>query len=402
MTSTDNSTFDQAYYQDYTSLSWAEHWICQLDGQAGRVVRKAQFRFLPPHDGHMVFAWGLAKMDNGEIVVAGACPAIPGRLRHTVLAFSKDLGATWSDYHVVEGISSRRASDVRPQMLVYLGNGELSFMTSWATDGPERWYSKDYGRTWPERVKLDRAPDNQDIQCEGNSLVDRDKKGIAVRIAETGQTESNGPFPNTLSGCIRWSCDGGRSREHFDWPKQWKWQDAYNGKTYDRGVGEGALVRAANGWIVAALRTDNPVRFWPLHSDTFEGTAVSISKDEGKSWSPLHFVFGPGRHHANLLRLANGNLVMTVIRRLDLNNDKLQSYRRGCDAVISHDNGQTWEVDRMYILDEFSAIGTDVDHRHKWRRTLCGHVFSIALDDGRILTTYGNYNHVSTLILWEL
>ena len=390
--------FDLGYYQDYAALSWADHWIYQLDGKGGRIGHRAQCRFLPPYHGAMVFPWGLATMDNGEIAVAGVATTMTARKGsgQTVLAFSQDRGATWSDYYPIEGCTSR------PMMLIYLGHGELSFMSSWENSGNCRYYSNDYGRTWPQRVQLDTAPDGSQISCEGNSLVDRDKKGLAVRIAETGQTESNGPFPNTLSGCIRWSCDGGRSREHFDWPKQWKWQDAYNGKTYDRGVGEGALVRAANGWIVAALRTDLPVRFWPLHQDTFEGTAVSISKDEGKSWSPLHFVFGPGRHHANLLRLANGKLVMTVIRRLDLNNDKLQSYRRGCDAVISHDNGQTWEVDRMYILDEFSAIGTDVDHRHKWRRTLCGHVFSIALDDGRILTTYGNYNHASTLILWEL
>ena len=129
-----------------------------------------------------------------------------------------------------------------------------------------------------------------------------------------------------------------------------------------------------------------------------DGGLLLLSKDDGKTWSPLNFVFGAGRQHANLLRLANGDLVMTMIRRLDLKDAKLASYRRGCDAVISRDNGLTWDVDHMYVLDEFSGIGTD---NVGWYRTLCGHVFSILLDDGRILTTYGNYRNAGALILWK-
>ena len=94
---------------------------------------------------------------------------------------------------------------------------------------------------------------------------------------------------------------------------------------------------------------------------------------------------------------------MTCIRRLDLHNDKLGTYRRGCDAVISHDNGLTWEADRPYVLDEFSAIGTPRDYgsHPSWYRTVCGHQFSIGMGDGQILTTYGNYRNAGALILWK-
>jgi len=376
-------------FADYDSLTWEEHWVQQLDGKGGRICHPAKFRFLPLHEGKMVQPWGLALMDNGEVAVAGVA-GDSGPSPQTVLAFSADRGTTWSDYYPVKGLSAR------PQMLVYLGNGELSFRTSWEESGIYRYYSRDYGRTWPERVKLPSAPDGKAFNSEGNLLVDRDEKGVAVLLGETGATNSKGGFRKSVSGGIRWSRDGGRTWDNFSRPQPWTYQAVYEGKTYERGVCEGGLVRAANGWIVAALRTDFAPRFNALHYDNFMGTAVSISKDEGKTWSDLNFVFGPGRMHATLVRLPNNDLVMTVIRRLDLKDGEMASYRRGCDAVISHDNGLTWDVDRMYILDDFASISAP-----KWYHARNGHQFSISLGDGAILTTYGNYLNAGALIHWK-
>ena len=383
------------YYREHRSLSWEDHWIYQLDGEGKRTALPARFRSLPTYEDRMVYPWGLAKMDNGEIAVAGvAGPMDNSPVPHqTVLGFSTDRGATWSDYVPVEGCSSR------PMMLAYLGNGVLSFMSSWEKNGAHRFYSHDYGRSWTERVKLPTAPDGQQMDCEGNSQVDRDENGAATRVIETGQTSATDPnHPQGVCGCIRWSSDGGRTFDRFDWPKEWIWHDTHDGHVYQRGVGEGALVRAADGSLVAAMRTDMPIRFVPIRYDNFEGTAVSISSDEGKTWSALQSVFGPGRMHATLVRLPNDDLVMTAVRRLHLNDDgRLASYRRGCDAVVSHDNGRTWDVDRMYVLDEFSALGSV----KQWYSVACGHLFSVALEDGSVLTTYGNYKNAGALILWK-
>ena len=375
----------------WDDLSWRDHWVLQHNG-GGLIGHPASFSFLPRHNDRTVFPWGLAKMDNGGLAVAGVAGTMMMQgPQQTVVGLSDDEGATWR-YGEVPDCTER------PMMLAYLGRGVLSFMAGWSEDGNYRIYSHDYGRTWTERVKLPSAPDGKEMNCEGNSLIDRDSDGVAVLMAETGQTVSKGPFPQyPVCGCIRWSQDGGRTWDNFTWPKEWIWHDVFEGKELERGVGEGALVRAANGWIVAALRTDMPARYFPLRTDNIEGTAVSISKDEGKSWTPLNFVFGPGRHHATLLRLPNDDLVMTVIRRLDFGDGELATYRRGCDAVISHDHGETWDVEHRYVVDDFAGIG----HDDRWYRIACGHQFSISMDDGSVLTTYGNYRNAGALIRWR-
>ena len=388
------------YYRDHRHLSWADHFVYRLDGKGGRVALPAKFRFLPPYKSQMVFPWSLAVMDNGEIAVAGvACSMDDWKTcsRQTVVAFSSNRGATWSDYVPVEGCSSR------PMMLAYLGNGVLSFVQDDTTPGGiHRFFSRDYGRTRPDRVPQPPVESNGgSLYMEGNPLVELGEDGKVI-MAEAGWNKGapgskvkQGQLGNAF---IRWSYDGGRTYANESQPAEWRWTDTLDGKTYELGVSECALARAGNDWLVIALRTNSAMRFAPLRHDNFSGTAVSVSSDEGKTWSPLNRVFAAGRMHANLIRLSNDTLVMTVIRRLDLGEDgRLASYRRGCDAVVSHDNGQTWRTDRMYVLDEFSAMGT----AEQWYKCRCGHLYSIALEDGSILTTYGNYNNGGAVILWR-
>jgi len=55
-----------------------------------------------------------------------------------------------------------------------------------------------------------------------------------------------------------------------------------------------------------------------------------------------------------------------------------------------------WDLDRKYILDEF-------EHRDPGTKypNICGHVCSTLLDDGFVLTAYGNYKEGATLIRWK-
>ncbi len=380
----------------HKNLSWKEHLVLQGDGRRGYLCRPAQLRLLPHSQKLIVLPFGFAAMDNGQIVMVGIRlqgDDVPHpHVDYALTSFSHDGGATWTEYVDIPGCTGR------PMMLVYLGGGKLTFTAGWSDTEHYRYFSYDYGRTWPEKIPVQKAPDGQTFGTEGNLLAERNEKGIVIRLAETGQTFADGPWPaNPTRGYIRWSHDGGRTWENTSAPKEWKQEETWEGKTFIRGVSEGSLVRAANGWLVAALRTDMPAKYIDHPDDALEGTGVSISTDDARTWSPVRTIFTAGRHHPNLIRLPDGRLVMTVIRRIDIREGKFAGYRRGCDAVVSRDNGLTWDVDRMYILDDFAYLQGE-----NWTYGRCGHVCSILLDDGFILTGYGNYNTGGILIRWQL
>ena len=100
---------------------------------------------------------------------------------------------------------------------------------------------------------------------------------------------------------------------------------------------------------------------------------------------------------ANLLRMPDGDLVLTLIVRDDVRAQELVTHNRGCDALVSRDNGLTWHLDQRYILDAWPYYDPDW-----WYNGESGHLYSICLDDGNILTVYGKYTEKSAvLIKWK-
>ena len=75
------------------------------------------------------------------------------------------------------------------------------------------------------------------------------------------------------TGVFRRSINGGKTWIDEAAPPQWKFTVEHKGKKWLRGVSEGAMVRAANGDLVAALRTDMPPKYFDgPHDDSLEGT----------------------------------------------------------------------------------------------------------------------------------
>jgi hypothetical protein len=395
--------------EDWHELGFKPHWIKQGDGRGGWVLRPAEIRFVEygngtiPYfdikgDGTMIF--GVAQMDNGEVIAVGTWdtgemvkdPRISSA--KPIVAFSRDGANSWTEFKQIEG------GNGRPLVLTYLGKGNLSFQT----DGVRpimQYFSSDYGRTWPERQPLQPDSHGNKFFSEGNALVDRNTHGVATRIALTGAYTMPGKGPNAwpempTTELIRWSSDGGRTWTNESAPKEWQFEVEYRGKTYRRGACEGSLVRAANGWIVAAIRTDVDPGFFSPAADSMCGIGTSVSKDNGKTWTPVHRLYHAGRHHTCLTVMPNSDIVMTYIERLDMENGRLATYRRGCGAVISRDNGLTWDMAHQYILDSFDfSDGTPF-------ALTCGHQYSTLLNDGHILTSYSNYTAKSgVLIRWK-
>jgi len=98
---------------------------------------------------------------------------------------------------------------------------------------------------------------------------------------------------------------------------------------------------------------------------------------------------------------------MTVVRRLDISDGELASYRLGCDAVVSRDHGLTWNVDEMYILDDWPHIhhpdigAVTWETLNAWYGCANGHQCSTTLADGSIMTSYGHYTYGEALIKWQ-
>ena len=365
---------------------WLEHRVLQADGRGGWVSRPAKIQAIQHPTATMTMPFGLVRMDNGELALQCSAEDKPTR---PVIAFSRDDGDTWTDFYEIPGASGR------PMLLTCHGGGMLSFVAG------RRHFSHDYGRTWNDSVAHPPTRAGRPFHLEGNAWVDRDEAGKAKAILELGWHYAPGKTHprDDATVVFRRSLDGGRSWIDEFSPPQWKFTMRHAGKSWLRGVSEGAIVRAANGDLVAALRSDMPPRFFDgPHDDSLEGTAISISQDDGRTWSKMNILFYAGRHHANLQRLPNNDLVCTMVVRDDVDGLNRASDRRGCDALISRDNGQTWNVDRRYELD---AWRYDRDDGY-WVDGKCGHIAAVTLPDGHVISAYGHYlKGAAVLIKWH-
>lgn len=384
---------------------WQAHQIRAGNGQGGVVAHAAQIQEIRP-GGNYLMPFGLKQMDNGEVVLFASWH--DGETERPVISFSDDGGNTWSAFRRLPSEASGAAA--RPATAAYLGRGNLFY-----TSNLKRFFSSDYGRTWPESVPRGMFPGipvENVGGTEGNDAVDFDRDGNAIRVMEldfhlkVGKHWSDWPADNVLDTAFRYSEDGGRTWQGHILPSTWKYTDTYQGIDYERGVSEGSLVRAANGSLVAAVRTDVPPRFFTRGvDDGVEGTGVSISEDDGETWSDLNILFEAGRHHPKLHRLPGGDLVMTLVVRNDVRpggnwrGTPLSSPMRGMDALISHDHGRTWNLDHRITLHAYEYFNAN-----KWYDGMCGHLGATVLDDGSMLAVYGKYNGLVTgaavLVKW--
>ena len=291
---------------------------------------------------------------------------------HPELLSSDDHGRTWSKPRRILFDEKGKALDGLATSLTYLGNGKVLLV---AADSC-RWASNDFGQTWKKRSVIGKACDGKRLYLWDPLWVDRDPKtGAMVRLVETGYTEHKASQGKKAyyQGHIRFSTDLGKTWSDSIKVPQWK------------SVDEVALIRAANGDLVAAGRTNIPPSKENEWIDHFEGLGVSISKDDGKTWSDVTMLYDWGRHHPSLALLPDGRLVMAhVVRKGYV--DTPDGYPQfGIEAVVSADHGRTWDLDHKYILHSWSGSRKD---KHKWWPSSQA-TSTVLLPDGSLLTAFG-------------
>ncbi|NLX04546.1 MAG: exo-alpha-sialidase [Phycisphaerae bacterium] len=286
-----------------------------------------------------------------------------------MVLWSDDRGRSWSPPRFVYqdfGDDSDRGHHVGVS-LTYLGGGNVVF----SVESKGRYFSEDFGETWSEPVARPPTSDGRHWYQWDSYLVDKiPAAGRTVRVAETGYNYIGDT--KTTQAEIRFSEDLCRTWSAPVRVPQWK------------GVNEVALVRAANGDMVAACRTDKPAHIEDT-LDHYEGLGVSISSDDGHTWSPVNMLYDYGRHHPSLVRLGDGRIVMTYVVRKGYPDTADGFPQFGIEAVISRDHGRTWNLDDKIVLAEWA--GNRQGPNAWWASSQA--TSTILLPDGRLLTAFG-------------
>jgi len=217
--------------------------------------------------------------------------------------------------------------------------------------------------------------------CWHPALVDRDPEtGKVLRLMETGYASSSESTP--CRAFARFSSDRGRT-----------WSDAVAAAEWF-GITEVCPARAQNGDIVAMCRTRIHPDYRQYGFDHYAGLGVSISKDNGCTWSKVKVLYDWGRHHAGTVLMPNGDMVVSYVVRLGYPDTDDGYPRFGVEAVVSRDNGETWDLDHRFVLA--SWVGNQKTSSSPAEKLKSGGwqasphtTSSVLLPGGSILTAYG-------------
>ncbi len=351
------------------SAGWKPHRIRERNGDAGCFSISASFQIVTETWERVTAVPYIVYMPEKDRLLMLLSCDYP---HQAMIVRSDDHGDHWSTPKFVHTGTDGLPDTGMGTALAYLGEGKVTLTAN------HRWFSEDYGVTWNSLGPIPSAPEGKTWNVWDPLFIDRDRKtGKICRLLETGYTMDtarweSGAGPGYSQGYIRSSTDEGRT-----WSTAIKIPEWY-------GVSEVALARATNGDLVASCRTDKPEDFVET-MDHYEGLAVSISKDNGKTWSALNRLYAWGRHHPCMVVMPDGKMVMTYVVRKGYTTSGDEYARFGIEAVVSVDNGQTWDLDHRYLLQHWNA--NRLDENSWWASSQA--TSTILLPDGSLVTAFG-------------
>jgi len=351
---------------------WQPHTVLRVNGRGEALRLPAWFNLVSGPYGHrnMQMPSLIFMPEKKRLLITAEFGPPPVK---TIVMTSDDFGATWTRKRWMRTNAGGEPDVAMIVGTTYLGKGVV-------TASPEsgmRLFSRDFGETWNESYPVPEVLDGKALYHWDPLLVDRDESGRIIRLAEVRYHETgygrNDPDPaRKFDQAVIWfSADVGRTWSEPRTVPEWY------------GVNELALVRAKNGDIIAGCRTDNPVRFTEIQ-DMFSGLAVSISRDNGRTWSPLNRLYEYGRHHSSFVVMPDGDIVMGYVVRAGYTDTAKGLRRFGLEAVVSHDNGRTWDLDHKYILAWWTGQCTG----DTWWWGLPQSSATVLLPDGSLLTAF--------------
>jgi hypothetical protein len=346
-----------------------EHVVCRINGDAAPTRLSAEIDWISKpwnnDNAQMPYLVYMPEKDRLLMLVECLQPI------QSCLITSDDHGKTWSERRWLSVDQAGKPNGVGLG-LTYLGQGKL---LAFPEENSTQWFSADYGQTWERRNAT--APSSGERNSWDPLFVVRNAHGDIERLLQAWWRPTGVPYGSDAGpysqAYLRTSTDEARTWGEDRKIPQWL------------GVNEVDIVRAANGDWVAACRTDYPKRYAHYKLDTFGGLAVSISKDEGRSWSDLKPLYEWGRHHPSMVVLPDDRIVMTYVVRLGYPQTTERDPQFGVEAVVSSDNGLTWNLEHRYVL------ATWVGNRKDKLDWFCGvqSTSTVLLPDGTLLTAFG-------------
>ena len=217
--------------------------------------------------------------------------------------------------------------------------------------------SDDRGNTWGEPMPVPHLPDGREpfTDLAYQPLVEGTDMTFGFYVEAFA-----GPGPEPMGGqsLLRtYHADTNQWDDPMFLPQEWR-------------TSESSVVRAKNGDLVACLRTH--LTDIPSPHDGWRAISTTWSSDNGKTWAEPRAFFRFGRVHANMTVIPDGRLVMTHAARIGELDGRIY---RGYEAVVSDDNGRTWDWEGRYIL-----YRSNDPTMHSPR--------TVVLKDGRLLTCF--------------
>jgi len=291
---------------------------------------------------------GFTQLPDGKLMIA-VCRKSPGydgdatkRFWSIIVYHSADLGRTWNEINETPLFGKEPALVATPKGTLVLSSQKGDYRPDVERGGAYVFRSTDAGRTWR---KLDIDEGKFSYPYPRNIIVDSDGSLICLRPRGAGITlcrsADDGQTWTFLVGKVDWDPEGER----------------YAGRFAEIGV-----ARLADGRLLASLRVEFPRTM----GHSFEGTYVTTSADNGKSWSRPRYISNAGEVQAYPTQLADGRVLLTYTH---------YHHPFGVAAMVSADGGRTWDRDRPIQL----ALSADDE---------TGWAVTLQLADGSLITAY--------------
>ncbi len=195
------------------------------------------------------------------------------------------------------------------------------------------------------------------------NLFSRKSTDLGKTWSEPQKIDSQGNFFSSPYGRISYDPQGKLIMNIYgkDGTYLARSEDGINWGDYtciSEGFNETAILTLKSGKMISLLRHNDRdlLNLW-----------LSSSTDDGYTWSEPKQLTGKFQHPADLIELASGGVLLTFGYRMS---------PFGIRAVLSRDQGESWDFERMVVL---TADANSSD---------CGYPSSVQLEDGSIYTAY--------------